>query len=84
MARGTTERVRMASKRDLENRLAQLRGDGSGDGVELTVAVRDEVIETPWEPADGEAPAAGTTVTRYYRTEAGEWVVDREDGGGES
>lgn len=48
----------MTNKRDLEKRLAELRG-----GV----------------PADGEAPSPGTSVTRYYRTEAGEWVA--EDGG---
>ena len=56
----------MTNKRDLENRLAELRGDGPADGVELTVTVRDEVIPTPWEPdGDTEAPAAGTTVTHY-------------------
>ena len=47
-------------------------------GVEFTVL--EEVIETPWEPADGgEAPSAGTSVMRYCRTEAGAWVA--EDGG---
>lgn len=68
----------MTNKRDLEKRLAELREGVPADGVEFTV--RDEVIETPWEPADGgKAPSPRTSVTRYYRTEVGEWVV--EDGG---
>lgn len=68
----------MANKRDLEKRLSELRGDVPTDGVE-SFTIHEEVIETPWEPNDGgEAPSAGTTVTRYYRTEAGGWVS--EDG----
>lgn len=69
----------MTNKRALEKRLAELRGDVPADGGE-SFTIREEVVETPWEPAaDGEAPSAGTTVTRYYRTEAGGWTA--EDGG---
>lgn len=64
------------TRRDLENWIAELRGDA---GV-VEIIVRDEVIATLWEPdPDAEAPSPGTSVTRYYRNEAGEWAS--EDGG---
>lgn len=61
----------MTDYRSLERRLAALENDGT---EELEIIMRDEVVETPWEPDGGSAPVPGVTETRYYRDKRGEWM----------
>lgn len=68
------------TRRDLEKRVAELRGD---DAEDVEIIWRDEVIETEWSDGKDDPPEPGITVTRYYRNEAGKWTseeVGQHDG----
>lgn len=60
---------------DFEDRLDELT-DGRPDD-DLEVIIEDEVVESGWEPDDGEErPEPGVTRTRVYINDAGEWVSE--------
>lgn len=65
---------RRPTKREAERWLEQRDTDTADD---LQVTVSDEIVESTWEPdTDEEPPEAGTTVTRCYRDDSGEWTSE--------
>lgn len=47
---------------NIEKRIESLEGDRLADGT--AIEFREEVVSTPWEPDNGEAPELGTETFR--------------------
>ena len=59
-------------KRSLENRISELEADAE-EADDFEIVIRHTVVRTPWSDGRDDPPEPGTTATRYYYDETGEW-----------
>lgn len=67
------------SKREIERKVEELSDTTVGEPMELMLTER--VVESPWEPDEGEIDVEGDHVerTRFWRDETGEWHSEQID-----
>lgn len=66
---------------DIEERIDDLDDRPDDD---LEIVIEDTVVTSGWEPDDGEErPEVGTTKTRYFVNDSGEWVSEELSGADE-
>lgn len=67
------------SHREIERAVEDLTETVAGDPLEITITER--VVESPWEPDEGEIDieAGDVEKTRFWRDETGEWHSEQID-----
>lgn len=62
-------------KRSLERRIEELENDAN-EADDFEIVIYRTVVKTEWSDGRDDPPEPGTTATRYYYDENGEWASE--------